>query len=111
MAQKAYRVSKHTQAQTTKINIIKISPIGSLSNCSAVAEMGDHLATIKMDRRLRVVPLWGGGAASPSNTMWPGPRPATSMQSFTLIHPTVCPQYINVTDRTDRTGQDNGPIS
>ena len=40
-----------------------------------------------------------------SNTMWPGPRP-TCMPSFILIHPTVWPQYTNVTDRqTDRTGR------
>jgi len=50
-------------------------------------------------------PLWGGGAESPSNTMWPGPRP-TCKPSFILIHPTVWPQCTNVTDRTDRqTGQ------
>ena len=30
--------------------------------------------------------------------MWPGPRP-TSVPSFILIHPTVWPQYTNVTDR------------
>jgi len=37
--------------------------------------------------------------------MWPGPRP-TSVSSFTLIHPTVWPQYTNVTgkqtDKQDR---------
>jgi len=55
------------------------------------------------------VPLWGGGAGSPSNTMWPGPRP-TCMPSFILIRPTIWPQCTNVTDRqtgptekTDRT--------
>jgi len=31
------------------------------------------------------------GAGSPSNTMWPGPRP-TSVPSDILIHPTVWPQ-------------------
>jgi len=47
--------------------------------------------------------------------MWLGLRP-TTMLSFMLIHPTVWPQYANVTDRTD--GQDrqvrqtdNGPIA
>jgi len=52
---------------------------------SAVAEMGDRLATIGMGRK------WGRaavGAGSPSNTMWPGPRP-TSLPSGILIHPTV----------------------
>jgi len=43
----------------------------------------------------------GGRAGSSSNTMWPGPRPA-SMPSGILLHPTVWPQYANVTDRTDR---------
>jgi len=48
-----------------------------------------------------------GEAESSSNTMWPGPR-TTSMPSFILIHPTVLPQYTNVTDsqtdtQTDRT--------
>jgi len=33
--------------------------------------------------------LWGAG--SPSNTMWPGPRP-TSLPSGIFIHPTVWPQ-------------------
>jgi len=49
------------------------------------------------------VPLWGGGrAGSPSNTMWPGPRPIRT-PSFILIRPTVWAQYTNVTDRqTDR---------
>ena len=60
------------------------------------------------------VPLWGGGAGSPSNTVWSGPRP-TCVPSFILIHPTVWAQCTNVTDkqdRTDRTGQtDNGLIA
>ena len=34
------------------------------------------------------------------------------MPSFILIHPTVWPQYTNVTDRqTGQRGQDNGPIA
>jgi len=45
--------------------------------------------------------LWGNWV--PSNTMRPGARP-TSMPSGTLIHPTVWPQYTNITDR--QTGQD-----
>jgi len=69
---------------------------------SAVDEMGDH-TTAKWAEK------WGGAAVPcapfhggswvPSNTMWPGPRP-TSMPSCILIHPTVWPQYTNVTDRT-----------
>jgi len=47
-------------------------------------------------------PLGGGGAGSPPNTMWPGQRP-TCMPSFILIHPTVWPQYTNVTDKTRQT--------
>jgi len=49
-------------------------------------------------------PFRGGGAGSPPNTMWPGPRP-TCTPSFMLIHPTVWPQYTNSlqTDRHDRT--------
>ena len=47
------------------------------------------------------LPLWGGGVGSPSNTMWPRPRP-TTIPSFILIHPTVWPQYTNVTDRRGR---------
>ena len=69
---------------------------------SAVAEMGDRLATIDVGRKLvDVVPLWGG-AGSSSNTMWPGSRP-TCIPSVIVIHPTVWPQYTNVTDRQDRT--------
>ena len=49
----------------------------------------------------------GGEAEFAYNTMWSGPRP-TSVPSGILIHPTVWPQYTNVTDRqTNR--RDNGP--
>jgi len=53
------------------------------------------------------VPLFVGGAGSPSNTISPGPRP-TSVPSgiLDLIHPTVWPQYTNVTDR-----QYTGPVA
>ena len=58
-----------------------------------------------MDQNGGLCPFWGGRSGSPSNTLWPGLRP-TSVPSFILIHPTVWPQYTNVTDRTDRqTGQ------
>ena len=63
-----------------------------------------RLATIYMGRKLGAVHLLGVGAGSPSNTMWLGPRP-TCTPSFILIHPTVCPQYTDVTDRQDRTRQ------
>ena len=73
---------------------------------SAVSEMGDCLATTDIGQRVgAAVPLSAGGAGCPSNTMSPKHRP-TSISSFILIHPTVWPQYTNVTDRTD-----NGPIA
>ena len=63
-----------------------------------------HLATTDMGRKLGAVPLLEG-ARFPSNTMCPGPRP-TSTPSFILMHPTVWPQYTNITGRqTDRRGQ------
>ena len=34
-----------------------------------------------------------GGAESPANTMWLGPRP-TSVPSDILIHPAVWPEYV-----------------
>ena len=54
---------------------------------SAVAEMSDRLATINTKRKVGdcYAPFWGAG--SPSNTIWPGPRP-TSLPSGILIHPT-----------------------
>jgi len=45
------------------------------------------------------------GAGFPSNTMSPWPRSTsipTHRPSGILIHPTVWPQYTNVTDRTDK---------
>jgi len=62
------------------------------NKCSAVAEMGDRLATTDMDRKLG----WGGCAPFkrswiPCNTMWPGPRP-TSISSGVLIYLAVWPQ-------------------
>jgi len=63
----------------------------SSNKCSAVAEVGDHLATIDMDRKLRegAVPLSGRGAGSTSNTMWPAPTPprSTYLPSGVLIYP------------------------
>jgi len=45
------------------------------NKCSAVAEMGDHLATIDMGRKLAA--FLEGLAGFPSNTMWPGLRPTS----------------------------------
>jgi len=57
-------------------------------------------ATADMAQKLGGCASFGQGeVGSPSNTMWPGPRP-TSMPSFIVIHPTVWLQYTNVTDRT-----------
>ena len=73
------------------------------------AQMGDRLATIDMGRKVGgCCTPFRGRTGSPSNTMLPGRRPA-SVPSGILIHPIVSPQYINVTDRTDR--QDNGPVA
>jgi len=70
------------------------------SSCLATIDMGG-----KVGEGL-LCPFLVGGAGTPSNIMWPGPRPI-SVPSGILIHPTVWPQYTNVTDRhTDRqTGQ------
>ena len=51
-------------------------------------------------------PFRGVRARSPSNTMWPGPRP-TCMPSFILIRPTIWPQCTNVTDSQDRQRSDS----
>jgi len=58
---------------------------------SAVAEMGDRLATTTdIGRKLGTVPLFiGGGAGSPFNTMLRGPRP-TSVPNG--IYPAIWPQ-------------------
>jgi len=62
-----------------------------------------HLATTDMGPKLGDgdVPLWGKGAGSPSNTMWPELR-YTGTPSFILIRLAVWPQCRNVTDRQDR---------
>jgi len=59
---------------------------------SAVAEMGDRLATIDMDRKVGDVPLFGGSSV-PFNTMSLGPRP-TALASGILIHSAIWPQQI-----------------
>jgi len=61
-------------------------------------------------------PLWERGAGSPSNTMWPGPRP-TCMPSFILIRPIIpfdhntptlqSDRQTDETDRTDRKRSDS----
>ena len=44
-----------------------------------------------MGRKMGAVPILGGGAGSPCNTMWPGTRP-TFVPSGILFHPAVWPQ-------------------
>jgi len=39
------------------------------NKCSAVAEMGDRLATIDMNRKLGTVPFFWGGAGYPSKAV------------------------------------------
>jgi len=55
--------------------------------------MDVRLSTIDMGRKLGDCAyfLWGEGAGSPCNTMWPGPRP-TFVPSGILIHQAVWPQ-------------------
>jgi len=64
-----------------------------LNKCSAVAEMGDRLATIDMGRKIGgcACPFWEGGAGSPCNTMRPGLRP-TFVPIGILIHLAIWPQ-------------------
>ena len=85
------------------VMVVKGEPAVKCNKCSA--EMGERLATIDIGRKEGGCCAPFGGAGSPSNTMWQGPR-STSIPSFILIHPAIWPQYTNVTDRTDRqTGQ------
>jgi len=53
----------------------------STDKCSALAETGDRLATIDIGRKLGAVPLLGGGAGSPCNTMRSGPRPEAYLRT------------------------------
>jgi len=62
--------------------------------------MGDRLATIDKGRKV------GRGYYAPFRGGELGPH---LTQCGILIHPTVWPQYTNVTDMTDI--QDNGPVA
>jgi len=72
-----------------KYNII----FSSWATVYTSGEMGDRLATTDMGQKLAVVPplLGQGGAGSPSDTMWHGPRP-NFVPSDIFIHPAVWPQ-------------------
>jgi len=59
-----------------------------LNKSSAVAEMGDRLATSWAEKRGALLYPYQGDRLS-SNTMWPGPRP-TSVPIVILIHSAVC---------------------
>jgi len=97
-----------------------------MSRITAVAEMGYRLATTDIGRKVgAAVPSHGKGTATPtfrpmSVVPFPwrqlGPHLAVSPEprlisvpSGILIHPTIWPQYTNVTDKQDR--QDNGPVA
>jgi len=73
---------------------------------SAVAEMGDRLATVDMGRKVGgcspLCPFWEGA----SNTMSRGPRP-TSVPNGISIHSSVWPQYTNLTRQTHRQRSDS----
>jgi len=58
---------------------------------SAVAEMGDRLATIEIGRKLGTVHPFLRQSWAPSNTMSSGTRP-TSIPSGILIYPALWPQ-------------------
>ena len=51
--------------------------------------------------KVGVCPFWAGEAGTPWNTMSLLPKPTCTSHLF-LIHPTVWPQYTNVSDRQDR---------
>ena len=57
----------------------------------AVAEMGDRLATIDMDRKEEGAMPFPWESWAPSNTVWPGPR-STFVPSGIWVHPAVWPQ-------------------
>jgi len=69
---------------------VRLDVVHLNNKTSAVAEMGNHLATIDMGWKLGAVPLLGRSWA-PSNTASHGPRP-TFLLSDILIYPAVWPQ-------------------
>jgi len=87
----------------------------SCNKISAVAEVGDRLATVDMGRKLGgCCAPFRGGQLGPHLTVLPRLRPTSAPIRDILIHPVVWSQYTNVTDRqtyrqTDM--QDNGPVA
>jgi len=79
---------KWLSGNTVRTNFTSQKHDEQLKNkCSAVAEMGDRLATIDISRKVGAVPLSG----SPCHTMSPGPWP-TYVRSGILINPAIWPQ-------------------
>ena len=91
-----YLVRDHEcNRQTDMINgntVLCTKVVLTVNKCSAVAGMGDHVATIDMSQKLGDCAPLGRGGGYPSNTMWPGLRPA-SLPSGNLIHPAIWPQH------------------
>ena len=81
-----YHNHNHTTPQSVTA-CSKSIPYHISNKSPAVAEVSDHLATIGMGRK------WGGaavGAGSPSNTMWPGPRPTAFLFTKWHLDPSNC---------------------
>ena len=68
-----------------------------------------RLATTDMGQKLGALPPFWGGELGFHLTQC-GMVKAFIMRGFILIHPTVWPQYANVTDRTERQ-TDNGMVA
>jgi len=100
-------IKRHVTATKSKTCIANKS--------SAVDQMGDRLATIDMGRKLGGLLAFSGRGAElgPNLTQCGRSRGLyTSMPSFILVHPTVWPQYTNITDRQHRRDRtDSGPIA
>jgi len=79
----------HYELYSAKRLGLKLIPACRIYNSSAVAKMDDRLVTIDMGRTLGMCPF--GGAGSPSNTTWPGPKP-TFTRGGMLLHSAVWPQ-------------------
>jgi len=82
-------------------------------NCnksSAVAEMGDRLATIDMDRKVGggCCAPFRGGAGFPSNTVSPGTRPTCV---YTKWYPDPSSRLAAIHQRYGQDRQDNGAVA
>ena len=65
------------------VSIISRAYSGQKDNkCLAVAEIGDGLATIDMGGKLEGSFVPFGGTGSPTNTIWPRPRPTSVPSSI-----------------------------